>query len=698
MQSSSLSTRLSSYRTVLFWPLTLDPDPGCLQDEIGTQIEMQIARLLETGLWHHEPDGLLHIPPEPKAGPEPVSGNAKELGDWNQPMQKERQYAAECYAEYTFFHDFVQGFLFDRQKAKLEVRAGRLDVSDDRMSRWTGRADIPAKPLYLFRRSDVTSMMVKLGNGYPSGEGFFNFAVKRLNLYVLRTGIAMMALDVCCTDQSLTLADALRLNDRLRRAHAPYLFPSANGCSVPNDMTPEQVTFGFEKADSKCSMQFLLNDDVRDLPLQLRNQPVGAREVPPFRHWAWLINGKGYEPPQDRPKRPPASGWLIAPAQSEGWTWRHVADDRLPILSAVGLQGLEGYRSISEGDWARLAGVDPPGCDRYPYAEAFTKAGLKDAAYDRYHLLPGESDERLPTRYLFSSYSMVAVGCSAAAGKDRSFFDQWIAPVHMRRHYFQLMLLAQMELAMLLSISSRVTLAVGDYEHELGAARDQTAAQDRLHDRLMAIEADLLQYVHRFRFTGVSNQLQPGEMFDKLRKAMRLDAIYADVKDELTTATAFLSMRAEGRQAKAQESLALVAGVGVVFGLAFSFLGMNVLMGADFLEGVKWISKSDGPFDHFAMVFAVIAVFCGGAYGLRALVGMAQPRTRDTAWRLRTFFGRAAITCGVGALVLLFLGTQKRPDFGVPQQVQVCTKGVGSNAGCPFDRNPKPAADGAPKP
>ena len=56
-----------------------------------------------------------------------------------------------------------------------------------------------------------------------------------------------------------------------------------------------------------------------------------------------------------------------------------------------------------------------------------------------------------------SGYAFVAFGSGW-------FFDNVIAAVHMRRHYFQLGLLAHLELASLLSFSSRISRVVAEYD------------------------------------------------------------------------------------------------------------------------------------------------------------------------------------------------------------------------------------------
>jgi hypothetical protein len=704
---------VSRFDTTFFWPLTLDADPGCMQNEIGYQIDREVCRLEAGGRWVPEPDLLEHIaPPDPGKRPEPSANEAdtvfqKRLAEWQAAKKAFDMHPAESYAEYTYFHDFVQHFLFDK-------------VTSPQKRRWPG--DEEHKPIRLLRRTDVKCVSVTMDGAYVNGvDGVFRFEVKRLNLYVLRGGLAMLALELSNSDglvherpehygpqpsnRPVMLHDVLLFNDRMRRAHAPFVrSPDVDkheqAFKPPGSMVPLAVRLHGEVKNganetAEVARQFSIGDDVAQLPVTLRQTPGSAREVPPFQHWTWLINGDFSTIDDD-----PASvgrngcrdkaGWKIAPAQSSGWTWRHVADERLPILSAIRLPSEEDYRAISEGDWARLAGVDPPGRDPFPYASPFVNERIKEQFYDRYHYPHGESSS-LPTRYLFSPYSLTAVGCGPGASGKWPFFDEYIIENHMRRHYFQLMLLAQIEMAILMSLSSRITLAVSDLEKERASYRTRNLAEERFTDRLMAIEQDLLQYVHRFRFTGVSSQIQPAEMFALLRRQMRLDIIFAEVRDELTTATGFLALRENRRQAKAQESLSLIAGLGVVFGIGFAVLSMNLLTSADLLDGIQLVPKTGGVLRHAAMVSFIFAGVFLLAWSVRPLLGLPDAKPGDAAHKLRRAFGwMGIIATAFGLVFLVGASNQKSPDFNKPQEVQICTPNSENRPNCPIPLGTKP--------
>jgi hypothetical protein len=675
------------FRTTFFWPLTLDlpsctdkdfshTDPGDLN--IGKLVEDQIALLLDGGHWQHQPDGLRHLPCPP--------------------ADEKRSYEAAAYGEYVYFHDFVQHYLYNRQSLTITREGDKFafftTVTEGEPTQKKG-ATFPVEPFYLFQRHDIARVRFKLGEEHWETKiitpTVHELMVERINLYVLRAGVAMLAVEVSnVPGQPVALHDAMKINDRLRRSHAPFLKTDRAADRAPVNLVPLELTW-LGRDSLPVSPIFNINDDAAQAAANLWKSGDNAREAKPFQHWQWLLNPQtsaaGTSSEAD------TRGWTIAPSRADGITWRHVADERLPILTTLGLASETDYRSLSEGDWMRLCFVDGPGSDAYPFARKFLEAQWPAHTYDRYHSAPCESSDA-PVRYLLSSYALTAVGCG-------SFFPEYIAN-HMRRHYFQLMLVAQIELAAMLSFSSRISGAVADFEDE--PARED--AEERLSARLNIIERDMLQYVHRFRFTGVSGQLQPQEMFAQLRQVMRLDAIYADLKDELTMATQFLAMRAtqdqakeEARQAKAQERLSVIATIGVVFGLAFGFLSMNVLASSDFLESMGLVPKQKGLLQHVAAAAAVMALFTAGAFLLTFMqpggeTKAGQPRSARmsdpvTLW-LRQKLGWGAALLLAAAIGAYAIGRHNLPEFGVPAETQSCTADKDGFAECPVKKGAKP--------
>ncbi|MCU0830348.1 MAG: hypothetical protein MUC58_02320 [Rhizobiaceae bacterium] len=105
-----LDAELKFFRTTFFWPMTLKPGwdwgrgPGGADDAYGCFIKEQVKRLDATTPWAPEPDLLKHIP-------KPT--NPEDEAEWN----------SRAYAEFTFFHDFVQQALFTGRKGQRPCRS-----------------------------------------------------------------------------------------------------------------------------------------------------------------------------------------------------------------------------------------------------------------------------------------------------------------------------------------------------------------------------------------------------------------------------------------------------------------------------------------------------------------------------------------------------------------------------------------------
>ena len=174
----------------------------------------------------------------------------------------------------------------------------------------------------------------------------------------------------------------------------------------------------------------------------------------------------------------------LEPAKGRRFHWRHFADDRLPIATTIIFYSRRDYYDLQEGQWMRLAFVDPPGKDPYPYEPAFLKKTFDHHCYDRYHFEENEATEDAPTRYLMSDYALTAVTYRKEdrTGKDNSFADD--IAMHMQRHYYQLFLLGVVDKAVMLMLSSQISAAVEAFDvsvahGELPGCRSQRGPSGR---------------------------------------------------------------------------------------------------------------------------------------------------------------------------------------------------------------------------
>jgi hypothetical protein len=387
--------------------------------------------------------------------------------------------------------------------------------------------------------------------------------------------------------------------DQARRSYTPYHTPGGHAGVVD-----EFVWLLGDEEFAAPSAPDGLETDLRQIK---KSDRAGLRSAPMARHWRDILAPltiAGYE---DEDK----------PLSVRNPVWRHVVDERIPVMSYVsltgaarkcrltsepvlkdqdpsGITGLYDLWTVSRGDWIRLAGADQPGTDPLPYSHRFLHDFESSICYDRY--FPSDAGTGA-TRFMFMGYHFIAVGASNE-GDTSQYFDKVIFN-HFRRHYFQMGLLLNMEFASLLATSSRLSEAV----RQLMQDSKETAFRRTVFE----IERDFLEFVHQFHFTGLSNQLQAREMFERWRAALGLDALFKDIQTEIASATGFLRSDRQMRQADAANALSVIASIAVFFGLVFAFLGMNALMGESTL-GALLKMQPEGWHDFLRQLFPVGAV------------------------------------------------------------------------------------------
>jgi hypothetical protein len=276
----------------------------------------------------------------------------------------------------------------------------------------------------------------------------------------------------------------------------------------------------------------------------------------------------------------------------------------MPVLACVSV-GEPGrndnkhlYESIRRNDLVRLCFADKeedPN-DRGPPSDP---AALKNFEADNCYLRFAS----FGARYLVSGYGFVQV----LAGSD---YAEGVFGAHMRRHYFQIMLLAQFEMASMLVFSSRITGLIRAHDEEtIQCARDAKSvreADEKLERRMRALQSETMDFVHRFRFTGVTNQLQGQELNALLRRHLRIDDIFKDVRDEIESGNNLLSRRAQEAESASAAQLSVVATFGLAASVGTSVLGMNLFFSDAFLKKL-----ADPDVSVIAALVAQGALACG---------------------------------------------------------------------------------------
>jgi|GEM_PF-1302283 hypothetical protein len=520
---------VSQFREILIWPLALH-----LRGVHGAAASLgainEAARSMAGTCWTEVADPSEHIAP-------PECGSRAE---WD----------ANRYAEAVYFHEFVQHFLVARS---IAGEAGGTR----------------AAPFRLFRRADIESVEVTLAGGNPTAKRRVSLIVDRFNLYLFCTGAAALVVELhwmrdaqlkATNGRFLSLADVQDFHEQFRRTYVPYAnglnFAAATGVEHnPPDLVVRHVTWRFRDgslAEYPIDSAALTNMIREYLDRMVADPSTGLeRRLPPvFTHWRdllpeQLLIGWGSASP-DRPR------------------WHPVMDERMPTLLTVSVTPAESgehpykfMRATTDDDLVKLCYADSAGKEQAvlydaPNIDAF----FAQHVYSAYRALG--------TLYLVSGYAFVAYGAGW-------FFDKIVADVHVRRHYFQIGLLQHLELASLLSFSSRITRAVAEHD-------PAKAPVEEFETAMHAIEDEYLQFLHRFRFTHSSNHLQARELTELWRRNLRLPELFADLHTEITSATQYLFNRAASRSAATVERLTVIGTLGLVVTLTLTFLGMSIII------------------------------------------------------------------------------------------------------------------------
>ncbi len=436
-------------------------------------------------------------------------------------------------------------------------------------------------PFTLYQRTDIREFRLWLPGGGGGEKPCHRFNVDRLSLHLFNFGTAIVTLELDWQGKAakgpLNLAEVQNIIDHIRRTYTPFWVQDEP------KRVPKRVELVGERGDVICCSTPLSKQAAEDALKQ-----NDARNIKVFDHWAEIIS----------PLR----------LMCEGACWRDPSDERMPINSFVALDYDEGKEqaavlAIGESDWIRLADAEESGPD-YPYNPDFIVPIAKAMYYDRF--FPHKDCGMVAMRHIFGGPHYAVVGAGG-------FMDN-ILIHHFRRHYALLSLIARFEMTALLAISSRLTNAVIRLE--------QRGDERAFEQDVIEIQGQFLNFVHRFRFSGVSSQLQAGEMFDRWRASLGLEAMYQDVRQEVDTAFQRVTALLQKREAEAAGNLSKLAAVGVFFGLIVGVMGSNIFLGKGQLLGASpdWLQ--------FWFISAVIAMVMPAA----ALMLLSPRKSRLRIW------------------------------------------------------------------
>ena len=599
------------FRLVLFWPLILrppmftDPDrlatweaPSALVKDIANRIDSEAPDKNASPAigWQRIEDPLHHI----RRGPGTANRTADAPSASNTEGETPCRTGAEelcfrSYEEFLYFHDYIQDFLFRKpETGEMGYRAGAYPSP---------------QPFHLFHREDVDTcrITIEIGSEFVGGtKGCFtrlelSLNVDRLNLYLFDCGVAIIATELAggrdcvagignppahpdeVADLSqdgcpqLNLAIVQQFADQVRRAFTPYWEPDDGGDSTgaPCWFRPGRTPCKVEWRNAESGRVIVAGDCTpKDYAGATGAILHGTgihrrRRVLSLPHWRGLL--------------PYALRDGLEEATPEATVWRDLSDER---MSSMLFATVPDTAAISRGDWIRLCFVDAPGTDALPYQKGFLKDFEKDHCYDRFW--------HYGLRYCLSGYAFSMV-TSTEPTREASMVEN-----HFRRQYFQFGLLNTLELCALVSYSSWISQAIG---------RHPPTQRPKAFERLMVkIEGEFQNFVHRYRFTGVTNQMQGRELQKIWRRHLELDAIFDDVREELRTASEFLVSDDQQTRALADSRLNRIAALFAVLGLPMALFGMNLAFGESMIGDV---SATLGLPTHFAMQISAFTAAVG---------------------------------------------------------------------------------------
>jgi|GEM_PF-3199512 len=456
-------------------------------------------------------------------------------------------------AEQLYYHDFVRDF---------------LHISDGK-----GEYKLFRRELQGVGAGKAGLSLIFLGVGQVEFQ--VEFEIARQTLHVFNAGIAILTVETIASRKSgLTLAHTQTIIDDMRRLFPPFFDRTNRQQRVPVAVRLPGTDNLVIAAETPAGM--LGHIKVRgpkefDAPLQP--------------HWAHFLRGVSAE------------------------HWRIPSDERVPTMSYIALEQNGSARDtlgqIRESDWYRLAEVDDPG-EGFFYNPDFLRSELSDVFYDRF-FPHKDMPDYVATRHVFGGAHYALVTMDGSFAQDN--LEQ-----HFRRHYAQMGMIVQFEMATLLSFSRRITEIVRPMDTCHYGKKDRA----RFRRAFLTIQQRFLEFTHRYRFTGVSAQIQPGEMYARWRRSQGLDNLYADVRQEISTAVEFAISVDENEQTHTSTDLTWV---GILLAAVLAPATLIQLKAMDWVF-FGWLGHTDDDvmqwveFVHHALVFGLLVglvlLFVGG--------------------------------------------------------------------------------------
>lgn len=358
------------------------------------------------------------------------------------------------------------------------------------------------------------------------------FHVRRAHLFLFPTDILVLAVQldyVSDPQEALLFPELCDLLNRMRRLYAPY---------YDNEQQPGECPHLFRWLD--------VNGDPIGDPSNFHNHQTffdyvdDKRQPPLAAHWRWLLH--------------PLCSKKVSDVSID-----QLLDDRIPGITFVRLHSI---RQLSSTDWMKLAWYESS--SRSFYSPQFVADELPKHCYNRYWNEDRFSPEH--TRFLSAGYSFVI-----AADRSNGFAEH-VLRRHFDRHYFFLGLLVWMHKASLLNYWHRLAGIV----HDFASAEAGPASRQKLHDGQKWLLEDISEFITRYYFSEISNQIQPAEIFSWWSRLVGTPQIYDQVIEQTKFLRDVEASHWQERVQNLQNRFQSISAFWFPAALAFGFLGISL--------------------------------------------------------------------------------------------------------------------------
>jgi hypothetical protein len=422
------------------------------------------------------------------------------------------------YREFVTFLPYVQRFLYG-SRAGQETAATEDEGS-----------------IHVYRRHDVKQARVTYT---PDGEPT-TFDIAHIDLYFfLDADIAILTFEMHARDVPLERAQDTLF--RFGRAYPAYWEADQQGGSCPH-----KVEWLGESGVVLASSDF-------EAKAKYLSSVARFRTTRLAQHWEFLLKPLALE----------------CPGTTEVLRYRLLEYYRMPFMAYL---ALDEPAKLTRADFVRLALVTRPGDPgTLPYSPVTLEEFERDYCDDRFWGRRGEQT-RGDTRIIVTGFTLSVVGRYG----DAFFSDAATGMLGQFRHqYFLLFLIAHFHRAALLSMSDELAVAMNRLT--VGDTRSVRAFK-RVIRQTMEV---FLRFTHRYLFQEVSNQALARSLFSRLTRHLGNEALYQEVRHEVTDMNDYLDSDSARRQANTILRLTVVTIVGLIGTIATGILGMNIFAEAD---------------------------------------------------------------------------------------------------------------------